>query len=48
MPKFSFLDFIEILIIAWLIYYVAKWIKNTRAWVIVKGLLVIALFWILA
>jgi diadenylate cyclase len=48
MPKLQILDFVEILIIAWLVYYVAKWVKNTRAWVIVKGLLVIGAFAIIA
>ncbi len=47
-PKMKFLDFVEILIIAWLIYYIARWIKNTRAWVIVKGLIVILIFWAIA
>ncbi len=47
-PKMKFLDFVEVFIIAWLIYYIAKWIKNTRAWVIVKGLIVILIFWAIA
>lgn len=47
-PKMKFLDFVEVFIIAWLIYYLAKWIKNTRAWVIVKGLIVILIFWAIA
>ncbi len=47
-PKMKFLDFVEIFIIAWLIYYIARWIKNTRAWVIVKGLLVVLIFWAIA
>ncbi len=47
-PKMKFLDIVEILIIAWLIYYIARWIKNTRAWVIVKGLIVILIFWAIA
>ncbi len=44
-PKIRFLDIVEILIISCIIYYVAKWIKNTRAWVIVKGIIVIMVFW---
>jgi diadenylate cyclase len=47
-PKMKFLDFVEVFIIAWLIYYIARWIKNTRAWVIVKGLLVVLIFWAIA
>ncbi len=47
-PKMKFLDFVEVFIIAWLIYYIARWIKNTRAWVIVKGIIVILIFWAIA
>ena len=47
-PKMKFLDFVEVFIIAWLLYYIARWIKNTRAWVIVKGILVILIFWAIA
>lgn len=41
-------DVFEIIILAFLIYHVAKWIKNTRAWALVKGLAVIMLFWFVA
>ncbi|MGB4660077.1 MAG: diadenylate cyclase CdaA [Mobilitalea sp.] len=47
-PKINFTDIIEICILAFLIYHVIKWVKNTRAWVLVKGLVVIAVFWFLA
>lgn len=33
---------IEVLIIAFVIYVVLAWMKNTRAWVLLKGLIVIA------
>ena len=42
------MDFVEIILIAVVFYYVIKWIKTTRAWVIVKGLIVLLLVWILA
>ncbi|MCR5154943.1 MAG: diadenylate cyclase CdaA [Lachnospiraceae bacterium] len=48
LPKMGFMDFIEIILIAVLVYYVIKWIKNTRAWVIVKGLIVLLAAWMLA
>lgn len=48
LPKMSPMDFVEIILIAVLFYYVIKWIKTTRAWVIVKGLIVLLLIWILA
>ena len=48
LPKMNVMDFVEIILIAVLFYYVIKWIKTTRAWVIVKGLIVLLLVWILA
>lgn len=48
LPKITFSDIIEIIILAYLIYHVVKWVKNTRAWALVKGLVVIMLFWLLA
>ncbi len=48
LPKMTALDWVEIIIIALLLYYISKWIKNTRAWVIVKGLIVILIFWAIA
>ncbi|MEE1196033.1 MAG: diadenylate cyclase CdaA [Lachnospiraceae bacterium] len=47
-PKVQVIDIIEILILAVLIYYCIVWIKSTRAYTLLKGLLVIALFVILA
>jgi diadenylate cyclase len=48
LPKIYFTDVIEICILAFLIYHVVKWIKNTRAWSLVKGLIVIMVFWLFA
>lgn len=41
-------DILEILILAVVIYQVIKWIKNTRAWTLVKGVLFLGLFCVLA
>lgn len=41
-------DILEILIIALLVYYVLVWMKATRAWTLLKGLIVIAGFLLLA
>ena len=44
-PKsFEITDVIEIAIIAVLFYYMLLWIKNTRAWTLLKGIIVILLF----
>jgi diadenylate cyclase len=47
-PKINITDIIEIFILAFLIYNVIKWVKNTRAWTLVKGLVVIMVFWLAA
>ncbi len=44
MPKLLWTDVAEILIIAFILYYILLWIKNTRAWALLKGLFVIAVF----
>ena len=46
--KFGITDLVEILIISYLAYHIMVWIKNTRAWVLMKGLLVILAFMLLA
>lgn len=48
LPEMKPMDFVEIILIAVLFYYVIKWIKTTRAWVIVKGLIVLLLVWVVA
>lgn len=47
-PKISIGDVIEIIIIAFIIYYVMVWIKDTRAWSLLKGIAIIAAFAIIA
>ena len=44
----EFGDILEILIIAFLVYHIMLWIKTTRAWALLKGLIVIAVFGALA
>ena len=41
-------DVAEILIIAVLLYYALVWMKTTRAWILLKGLIVILVFLLLA
>ncbi len=47
-PKIYPTDIIEVCILAFLIYHVVKWVKNTRAWSLVKGLVVVMIFWLVA
>lgn len=48
MPDMDFASAVEILIISFLIYEILIWIKNTRAWSLLKGLLIILAFWVIA
>lgn len=43
-PRITISDIFEIIIIAVLVYYVMDWFKKTRAWTLVKGILVLLLF----
>lgn len=41
-------DILEILIVAFLLYYVLVWMKNTRAWLLLRGLIMICVFLLVA
>jgi DNA integrity scanning protein DisA with diadenylate cyclase activity len=41
LPRISLRNIFEIAIISFLVYEILFWIKNTRAWTLLKGLLVI-------
>lgn len=43
-PRITWTDVIEIVIIAFVIYNVMVWIKNTKAWVLLKGIIIVVLF----
>ncbi len=43
-PRISFVDIVEMLIIAYLLFHLMKWIKNTKAWMLLRGIIVITLF----
>ena len=44
LPKITLTDIVEIIIITFLFYYMLVWIKNTRAWTLLRGLLVVLIF----
>lgn len=48
LPNISVTDIVEICIISFLFYQVLLWIKNTRAWMLLKGILVILTFVLIA
>lgn len=47
-PKVRITDIVEIIIIAILLYQVILWIKNTKTWVLLKGILVLGVFVLIA
>lgn len=48
MPRIMWTDIVEIIIISFLVYNVLVWIKNTKAWSLMKGVIVILVFVLLA
>ena len=47
-PKITLTNLLEILIISFLIYEILIWVQNTRAWSLLKGGLVIIVFYLAA
>ena len=47
-PRITWTDIIEIVIIAFVIYNVMVWIKNTKAWVLLKGISIVVIFALIA
>lgn len=48
MPSIIWTDVAEILIITFVLYHILLWIKSTRAWALLKGVLVIGAFVLIA
>ena len=44
----SFIDLVQILLIAVFVYYLMVWVKNTRAYMLLKGVLLVVIFLIIA
>lgn len=47
-PNIYIMDWLEILIIAFVLYHIVIWLKDTRAWMVIKGILIILLFSLVA
>ena len=45
---FNYSDVLEIIILSFVVYYIMLWIRNTRAWRLMKGILVMVMFIFLA
>ena len=41
-PEVHLTDVIEVIILTFLIYQIMIWIKNTKAWMLLKGIIVLA------
>lgn len=48
LPQITAVNILEIAIIAFLLYEIMLWIKNTRAWTLLRGILVILVFALVA
>jgi len=48
MPSIIWTDIVEIAILSFLVYHILVWVKNTKAWSLLKGVVVIAIFLLLA
>lgn len=48
MPSIHWTDIVEVLILTFLLYHILLWIKNTRAWALLKGVVVIGVFVLIA
>ena len=46
-PRITWTDIIEIFIIAFVLYSFLVWIKNTKAWALLKGIIIVVLFTVL-
>ena len=47
-PRITWTDVIEVIIIAVVLYNILLWIMNTKAWALLKGIIVVALFAVVA
>ena len=47
-PDINITDWFEIFIIAFMIYHIIIWVKDTRAWMLLKGIVVILVFSLMA
>ena len=47
-PRVQVMDIIEILIITVIVYEIMLWIKNTKAWMLLRGIIMLGVFILLA
>ena len=47
-PEFTIIDVLEIAIIAFAFYHIILWIEDTRAWMLLKGMILLGIIFVLA
>ena len=48
LPAISVADIVQIILIAIALYYILVWVRNTRTWFLIRGILMILIFYFLA
>lgn len=48
LPDIRITDIVEVLILSYMLYHVMIWIKNTKAWMLLKGIVVLGVFILVA
>lgn len=48
LPEFTITDILEIIIIAYAFYHIILWIKDTRAWILLRGMLLLGFIFLMA
>lgn len=48
LPDIRPTDIAEVIIITFFIYQILKWIKNTRAWMLMRGIVIVGIFFLIA
>ena len=47
-PEVRITDIVEVLLLTFLLYHIMVWIRNTKAWMLLKGIVVLAVFILVA
>ncbi len=48
LPTFQLTDALDILVVAALFYEILRWVRRTKAWVLVKGIILVLVIWLVA
>ena len=48
LPSFQITDALDILVVAFLIYEILRWVRRTHAWILFKGIAIMLVIWMVA